>query len=56
MRRFVGSAMLAIAAYWIARAAGVPVWMDWTPGDCADVALLVGTGAWLLSYRGGAHS
>jgi len=49
--RLFAAALLAAAAYWLARGAGIPAWRDWEPGDAADIALCVFYAVWLLAPR-----
>lgn len=49
MRSLFAAALFACAAWWIARAIGVPAWTWLTPGDRADIALFVFLGTLLLT-------
>lgn len=42
---------VAILAWMVARACGVPLWRDFDPGDCFDIALVSGLLARLLLDR-----
>jgi hypothetical protein len=50
-RTILAAASLAMAAFWLARGVGIPVWRDWEPGDAADIALCVFWAVWLLRRR-----
>ena len=43
-----GAGAVAFAAFYLARAAGVPAWRNWESGDATDVGLLTFFGILLL--------
>ena len=46
MGRLFASLLMAIVAFWMARAVGIPAWRDWIPGDASDCALLTFNAVW----------
>lgn len=43
--------MLALAAFYLARGIGLPLWRSWEPGDVTDIVVLTFIGAMLVGAK-----
>jgi hypothetical protein len=51
MSGLLASFAAAGAAFWFAQALGIPIWRNWPPGDCTDIAILTGFVVAVLASR-----
>lgn len=51
MKLIFAAFLLAMVAWWIAGALGIPRWRDWGPGDQWDIATAVFVAVILLGSR-----
>ena len=55
MTRLLGCLYAGLAAFFLARGAGLPTWVDWptdwTLRDATDVAVIAFLAAWLLTTK-----
>lgn len=51
MRLIIAAVILGFAAFWMARAVGLPIWQNWVAGDATDVGFGVAVAVMLLGSR-----
>lgn len=51
MRSLVGAILVGVAAFWLARGAGIEAWRWWAPGDASDIGLWAAFGLYFLTSK-----